>query len=59
MTEQLLAVGAAEQQHEALQILAQLGNAVGGVANGLCQRRTEAGRVPSEPRVKPLSVPSV
>jgi hypothetical protein len=45
----LLAVAAAEQEDEPLQVGTQLAQAVGGVTDELCQRRTEAGRVASQP----------
>jgi hypothetical protein len=41
--EELLTVAAAEQEDEAFQVLAQLGQAVGGVANELFQGCGEAG----------------
>ena len=47
--EQFLAVGAAEEEGEAVQVLAELGRAVGGVADEVEQRCCEAGGVAGEP----------
>jgi hypothetical protein len=41
-TEELLAVAAAEQEGEPLQVAAQFAQAVGGVADELCQGGAEA-----------------
>jgi hypothetical protein len=43
--EQGLAVAAAEQEDEPLQVITQLGQAVGGVADELCQGVAQAGGV--------------
>jgi hypothetical protein len=51
--EELLAVNAAEQEDESLQIIAQLVKSVGGVAGELCQRGTEATGV----SIQPLGAP--
>ena len=47
--EQGLAVAAAEQEDKALQVAAQLRDAVGGVADELFQRWAEAGGVAAQP----------
>jgi hypothetical protein len=52
--EERLAIGAAEQEDEALQILAQLREAVSGVADELFQRWAEAAWVVGQPVAEEL-----
>src|SRR5215470_1376001 len=52
--EQGLAVAAAEQEGEPFQVLTQLGDAVGGVADEFFQRCGEAGGVAGEPLAEEL-----
>ena len=52
--EQGLAVAAAEQEDEPLQVAAQLGQAVGGVADELCQGVAQAGGVAGQPLAEEL-----
>jgi hypothetical protein len=54
VAEQVLAVAAAEQEDEALQILAQLREAVSGVADELFQRWAEAAWVVGQPVAEEL-----
>jgi hypothetical protein len=49
-----LAVAAAEQEGEPLQVAAQLGQAVGGVADELCQGVAQAGGVAGQPLAEEL-----
>jgi len=52
--EQGLAVAAAEQEDEPLPVAAQLGQAVGGVADELCQGVAQAGGVAAQPLAEEL-----
>jgi hypothetical protein len=52
--EQGLAVAAAEQEDEPLQVASQLGQAVGGVADELCQGVAQAGGVAGQPLAEEL-----
>src|SRR5206468_2644320 len=52
--EQGLAVAAAEQEDEPLQVAAQLGQAAGGVADELCQGVAQAGGVAGQPLAEEL-----
>jgi hypothetical protein len=52
--EQGLAVAAAEQEDEPLQVITQLGQAVGGVADELCQGVAQAGGVAGQPLAEEL-----
>jgi hypothetical protein len=52
--EQGLAVVAAEQEDEPVQVLAQLADVVGGVADELFQRGAEAGGVAGQPLAEEL-----
>ena len=54
--EELLAVAAAEQEDEPLQVTVQFVQAVGGVANELCQRGAEAAGVTVQPFAEELPV---
>jgi hypothetical protein len=49
-----LAVAAAEQEDEPLQVITQLGQAVGGVADELCQGFAQAGGVAGQPLAEEL-----
>ena len=49
-----LPVAAAEQEDEPLQVAAQLGQAVGGVADELCQGVAQAGGVAGQPLAEEL-----
>ena len=54
MAEQGLAVASAEQEHEPLQVLAQLADVIGGVANEVLQGGAEAGGIAGQPFTEEL-----